>query len=154
MKQLLTLLVTCLLFLAACGSQPAQSTTTPTTPATSPAETVPATQPSGLTSTISNVQQQTGAYRSGNTINIPVTITSSGFDPRILTVGYGDRVKLTITNDDKTVHSFDVTAYRIAQTIEPGQTVLVDFYSDVKGEFPYDDRYASSDGTLIVGGKT
>jgi plastocyanin len=92
-------------------------------------------------SSMSNIPAQTGDYRSGKTLQIPITITASGFAPPILTVGYGDRVKLTISNEDTKTHTFEIKEYSLTKTLAPDDTVTVDFYAIIKGEFKYDDTY-------------
>lgn len=156
MKQLVA--IVCILFLVACGTPQATAPQAVNQPQAQPAETPPVqavdTSSQPVTSNIGNVQTQTGAYRSGRTLNVPLAFTASGYDPKILTVGYGDRVKISITNEDTKAHTFTIANYDIDQRVEPGDTELVDFYSDVKGEYAYTDKYGFTKGTLIVGGST
>ena len=169
MKQTISLLLCLALLLAACTTAPSTIETKDTTQSTDstyssqeqekvsdiPVAPVQDQLGASPSSGLSNIPQQDAEnYRSGKTLQIPITITASGFDPKILTVGHGDRVKLTITNDDTKSHTFNIEAYSIAKTLAPDETVLVEFYGTIKGEFKYDDTSSTNDGTLIVGGKT
>ena len=87
------------------------------------------------------------------TRNYIMTVDRIGFTPSVLTVPQDYRIKITLTNEDADEHSFDLIEYGISENIPSKRTAVIDFVSDSKGEFTFDDRFGSS-GTLIVGGKT
>ncbi len=159
MKQILAIL--CLLLLAACAAQPAATSArtaqTPAIPQSEPS--VPAPQPapvpSGVTSTIGGqTSSAEGIQPTGNTKNFIMTIDGDGYQPPILTVIPGDRVKITITNEDSKEHAFILKEFGVDKAVAIGGAMVVDFTPLQKGEFTWTERDGSKAGTLIVGGKT
>jgi cytochrome c oxidase subunit 2 len=58
------------------------------------------------------------------------------FDPSVITVKQGDRVRIKITSLD-VPHGFALSDFNINQNLEPGKQVVVDFIADKKGEFAF-----------------
>ncbi|MBI4971038.1 MAG: Sec-dependent nitrous-oxide reductase [Candidatus Omnitrophica bacterium] len=78
--------------------------------------------------------------RSGNNVEIFMTALRSHFDPEHIKVKQGDHVTLHITNMERTrdaTHGFNISNYNIAASMEPGETVDIDFIADKPGVFPY-----------------
>ena len=74
------------------------------------------------------------------TVEVFMTAVRSHFNPEHITVKKGDRVVWRITNLERAVdaiHGFAVPAYNIAASLEPGETVKIEFVADVAGTFPF-----------------
>ena len=56
------------------------------------------------------------------------------FDPAIITVNKGDKVKLNITSEDVT-HGFNLPVFGVNENLAPGKTVSVEFTADKTGTF-------------------
>lgn len=149
MKQLMFLAL--LVLVTACAAQPqSQYPTQPESkPIIPPAEVVPTPDPEVVTSPASG--QET---RTSKVYQFVMTIDSDGFDPRVLTVPWSERVKITLSNEDIRQHSFDVAELGISKTLAAGETVVLDFVPATKGDFKIDDKYSANDGNMIVGGET
>ncbi|MBI4150675.1 cupredoxin domain-containing protein [Candidatus Woesearchaeota archaeon] len=128
MKQLffvlMVLLVACT---PATQETPAWQQPSAPTPASQPSASQP--EPvSGVTSTIGGqTSSADGIQPTGNTKNIIMTIDSDGYQPPILTVIPGDRIKLTITNEDSKEHAFILKTFNVDKTIAIGGTIVADF---------------------------
>jgi len=73
------------------------------------------------------------------------------FEPEIIEVDQGDRVILTITNEDEYDHGFAIDAFGISQRMPAKGTIRVEFVVTKAGTFPY---YCSvSCGSGIVDGE-
>lgn len=58
------------------------------------------------------------------------------FDPAIITVDKGDRVKLHIISEDVT-HGFNLQAFGINENLAPGKTTNVEFIANKTGTFTF-----------------
>ncbi len=161
MKKLF-LLIALMMLIVACS--PAQTTLpvvepTPTNVAPAPAPTpIPTSQPAapdaGITSNIGGkAPTQGGLLPTGNTKNFLLTVTAEGYSTKVLTVIPGDRIKLTVINEDTKEHSFSLPDFGVTVTVAPDDSGLVDFTPLKKGEFSWTDMGTKA-GTLIVGGST
>ncbi len=78
--------------------------------------------------------------RDGSTVEVWMTVVRSQFNPDHVKVKRGDTVIWRMTNIERAVdavHGFAVPAYNIAVSLEPGETVTVEFIADTPGVFPY-----------------
>jgi nitrous-oxide reductase len=78
--------------------------------------------------------------RNGKQVDVYLTAIRSHFEPEHVTVQKGDHVIWRITNLERTkdaTHGFTVPGYNIAASIEPGETVTVEFIADKEGVYPY-----------------
>ncbi|MBI4227299.1 MAG: Sec-dependent nitrous-oxide reductase [Candidatus Omnitrophica bacterium] len=78
--------------------------------------------------------------RAGNTVEIWMTAIRSHFEPERVSLAKGDRVIWHITNLERTrdaTHGFTIPGYNVAASIEPGETVTVEFVADQEGVYPY-----------------
>ena len=80
-----------------------------------------------------------------------MTVDEDGYDPVILTVIPGDRIKITVSNEDNSEHAFILFAFNVDKSLKTGETIVVDFTPLKKGEFTWTERDGSKGGTLIVG---
>ncbi len=72
------------------------------------------------------------------------------FNPETIEADQGDRIVLTIVNEDEYDHGFAIDAFGISQRMPAKSTIVVDFVVTKAGEFPY---YCSvSCGSGIVDG--
>lgn len=88
------------------------------------------------------------------TRNFVMTVDRRGFSPSVLTVPSDYRIRITLSNEDSDEHTFDLPEFGIAENIPGKRTVQIDFISDTRGEYTWDDRFTANGGLLIVGGKT
>ena len=78
--------------------------------------------------------------RSGSTVEVMMTVVRSQFNPDHIKVKQGDTVIWRMTNIERAVdavHGFAVPAYNIAASLEPGETVTIEFVADTPGVFPF-----------------
>jgi len=78
--------------------------------------------------------------RSADKVEVYMTAIRSHFDIEHISVKKGQRVILYITNLERTkdaTHGFNIPGYNIAASLEPGETVTIDFVADQEGVFPY-----------------
>ena len=78
--------------------------------------------------------------RKGNHVYIYGTLVRSHINPERVTVNKGDKVTFYLTNleraEDET-HGFTVDNFDIHGSLEPGETIELDFTADIEGVFPY-----------------
>ena len=78
--------------------------------------------------------------RNGRTVEVFMTVIRSHFESEHIRVKRGDRVILHITNLERTkdaTHGFALGPFNINASIEPGETVTVEFTADTPGVFPF-----------------
>jgi len=68
---------------------------------------------------------------------ITMTAKKYEFDPAVITVKQGDRVKLVITATDRE-HGIKLAAYDINQKLEKGIPATIEFTADKAGTFPFE----------------
>ncbi len=84
-----------------------------------------------------------------------ITAKTFEFNPSIIRVNKGDRVKLIIKSTDVT-HGFEIKEYNIRETLYPNEPVTVEFTADKAGEFifkcniPCGSGHKEMNGKLIV----
>ena len=74
------------------------------------------------------------------------------FDPSVITVKQGDKVRIKITSLD-VPHGFALPDFNINQNLEPKKEVIVDFIADKKGEFPFHCSVICGQGHKEMTGK-
>ena len=79
------------------------------------------------------------------TRQVTINADQFAFDPPVLRVNRGDRVRLTLQATD-VVHGFYLDGYGIGTRVEPGISQQVEFVADRVGKFRY--RCSVSCGTL------
>jgi heme/copper-type cytochrome/quinol oxidase subunit 2 len=79
------------------------------------------------------------------THHITMSADQFAFDPPVLRVNQGDRVRLTLQASD-VVHGFYLDGYDLQQRVEPGIAQEIEFVADRAGKFRY--RCSVSCGTL------
>jgi nitrous-oxide reductase len=78
--------------------------------------------------------------RIGDTVEVTTVAIRSHFDPEHVAVRKGQKIHWTITNLERTrdaTHGFCIPGYNITASIEPGETVTLDFVADKPGVFPF-----------------
>jgi len=58
------------------------------------------------------------------------------FEPSVIEVKKGDKVRLKITSVDVT-HGFAINEFNVNERLEPGKTVIVEFVADKTGTFSF-----------------
>lgn len=85
------------------------------------------------------------------TLSIVTHENTWNFDPEFIEADQGDRIILTITNEDDYDHGFAIDAFGISQRMPAKGTIVVDFVVTKAGEFPF---YCSvSCGSGVVHGE-
>lgn len=77
---------------------------------------------------------------SDGTVDIYMTAIRSHFNPEHITLKQGDVVRWHITNTERAfdaTHGFAVPVYNITASLEPGETVTIEFIADTAGTFPF-----------------
>ena len=134
-KTSLLILFFALLFIIGCAQQSAQS---------------PAS-----TTNIPSVTGESTQVSQGELKEFVITAKQFEFNPSIIKVNNGDRVKITITSTDVT-HGFALADFGINENLEPNTPVTVEFVADKTGNFPFrcnvpcGSGHSSMQGKLIV----
>ncbi len=87
-----------------------------------------------------DIEAKGSIRRDGNTVTIQTAAIRSHFEPEHVSVRKGQKVHWTITNMERTqdaTHGFCIPGYNIAASIEPGESVTLDFVADKEGVFPF-----------------
>jgi nitrous-oxide reductase len=74
------------------------------------------------------------------TVDIYMTAIRSHFNPEHIYLKQGDKVRWHITNTERAVdatHGFGVPIYNITASLEPGETITIEFVADTPGTFPF-----------------
>jgi cytochrome c oxidase subunit 2 len=83
---------------------------------------------------------------------IKMTAERFRFEPSVITVNQGDKVRLEITSKDVT-HGFAMKEYKISRKLKPGQTELIAFIADKPGTFNFHCNVFCGVGHLGMKGK-
>ncbi|MFA0750851.1 MAG: hypothetical protein SLRJCFUN_001254 [Candidatus Fervidibacter sp.] len=78
--------------------------------------------------------------RNGKTVEVFMTAIRSQYVPDRIVVNRGDRVVIHLTNLERTrdaTHGFALGPYNINASVEPGETVTIEFVADTPGVFPF-----------------
>ena len=78
--------------------------------------------------------------RKGDTVEVFMPVIRSHFDPEHIEVTEGQKVILHLTNLERTLdatHGFSITGFNISASIEPGETVTIEFLAGKAGVYPY-----------------
>ncbi len=84
-----------------------------------------------------------------------VTAKQFVFEPTIIEVNKGDKVKLIVTSTDLS-HGFSILEYGINERVNPGESIIVEFIADKEGEFTMfcsvycGENHSEMKGKLIV----
>ena len=75
----------------------------------------------------------------GEIREITVVASKNGweFDPDVIEVNRGDKVVLTLINEDDYDHGIAIDAFGIAQRMPARETITLDFVVTQEGEFPF-----------------
>ena len=65
-----------------------------------------------------------------------MTASSYQFDPAVITVKKGDKVRLIVTATDRR-HGINIDGYDIDQTLKPGEPTTIEFTADKAGTFEF-----------------
>lgn len=72
---------------------------------------------------------------------LEITIVASKnhweFNPDVIEVNRGDKVILTLINEDDYDHGIAIDAFGVAQRMPAGETITLDFVVTQEGEFPF-----------------
>jgi cytochrome c oxidase subunit 2 len=81
-----------------------------------------------------------------------MTAKQWAFDPAIITVKQGDKVRIKIKSIDVT-HGFALPEFGVNQNLKPGKEVVVEFTADKKGEFSFHCSVICGQGHKEMTGK-
>jgi nitrous-oxide reductase len=76
----------------------------------------------------------------GNTVTVYSTLIRSHFDPEHIKVKKGQRVVWHLTNLERTrdaTHGFTLPGYGLSASLEPGETVTLEFVADKEGVYSF-----------------
>lgn len=77
-----------------------------------------------------------GGHTGRDTKEIRVTAKKYEYDPAVITVKQGDRVRLIVTALDHD-HGFKIEAFHIDQLVKKGESTSIEFNADMTGTFPF-----------------
>jgi cytochrome c oxidase subunit 2 len=104
----------------------------------------------------SNFESPLSGQPSGEVVNgirvIKMTAKRYEYDPSVITVDQGDKVRLEITSQDVT-HGFGLKEYKINRKLEPGKTEIIEFTADKAGTFEFRCTVFCGIGHLGMKGK-
>jgi len=60
-----------------------------------------------------------------------------GFSPKDILTNQGDRIIMTIINEDSYDHGFAIDALGISQRMPANETIIIDFVASQDGDFPF-----------------
>ena len=88
----------------------------------------------------------------GDVSEIQVTARKYEFSPNVIKAKRGDHVRLVITALDRS-HGFKLPAFHIAQKLEKGEAVAVEFTADQAGTFGFECSHFCGLGHQKMKGK-
>lgn len=89
---------------------------------------------------------------SSQVMELKMTAKRFAFDPPVINVKLGDKVRLTIKSLDVT-HGFSLPEFGVNKNLEPGKEVIVEFTADKKGEFTFFCSVVCGEGHKDMNGK-
>jgi plastocyanin len=94
----------------------------------------------------------TGGGGGGGSGTATISISNFAFQPNTLTGSAGETLKITVTNNDSTTHSFTADDGSVTQDIASGESATVTVTLPSSGTFGWHCRFHSSmTGTITVG---
>lgn len=81
-----------------------------------------------------------------------MTAKQWAFNPGVITVKLGDKVKINIKSVD-VAHGFALPDFGVDQKLEPGKEVMIEFIASKKGEFPFHCSVICGQGHQEMTGK-
>jgi cytochrome c oxidase subunit 2 len=84
----------------------------------------------------SKIANTSDSVVSGEIKEFSITAKQWEFNPNVITVNKGDKVKLTITSVDVS-HGLAISDFNINERLEPGQITNVEFVADKSGKFTF-----------------
>lgn len=78
-------------------------------------------------------------FVSGKTVHATVTAKKDAwlFEPETIEVGHGDKVVLTVVNEDTYDHGLAITAFGITQRMPASSTITVEFIATQLGDHAF-----------------
>lgn len=98
------------------------------------------------------VSKQAATTSSNPVKEFTLTAKNWSFDPPIITVKQGDKVKLNVKSIDVS-HGFALPDYGFDQKLEPGKEIVIEFTASKKGEFTFFCSVMCGEGHRDMKGK-
>lgn len=98
------------------------------------------------------VSKQAATTSSNSVKEFTLTAKSWSFDPAVITVKQGDKVKLIVKSIDVS-HGFALPDYGFDQELEPGKEIIIEFTASKKGEFTFFCSVMCGEGHKDMKGK-
>ena len=76
------------------------------------------------------------------------------FTPEIIDVDRGDKIIMTVINEDDYDHGIAIDAFGISQRMPANSTIKIDFVVTQAGDFPFYCSVPCGEGDVVIGGKT
>lgn len=76
---------------------------------------------------------------SGNVVEVTIVAKKNEwrFLPEVIEINRGDRVRMTLVNEDDYDHGLAIDAYGISQRMPAGETVKLELVATQEGDFPF-----------------
>tara|TARA_B100000315_G_C14374384_1_gene494482 strand:+ start:235 stop:669 length:435 start_codon:yes stop_codon:yes gene_type:complete len=139
MKFLSILLLSLIIFISGCTSNPPPETTTIASTTTITIQDTPSTT-LGITASTIEVKE------------FLMVAKQWDFTPSTIEVNKGDTVKIIIENIDVT-HGFSIPDFGINKNLQPGEETIIEFVADKEGTFPFACNVFCGSGHAIMSGK-
>ena len=75
----------------------------------------------------------TSGATEGQTVAVSAVISNYAYTPAQVDVNLGDRVILTVQNNDSVSHGISLPTFGVREFVGPGQTQVVEFVADKAG---------------------
>ena len=86
-------------------------------------------------------------YIDGDVKVFEIIVKDMKFNPEVITVYKGDKLRLIVTAEDRT-YDFQLAEYRIKETVEQGQTVTIEFTATMADQFSFFSRREWNEGKM------
>jgi len=70
------------------------------------------------------------------------------FEPEIANVDQGDKIIMTVINEDDYDHGIAIDAFGVSQRMPANSTIVIEFVATQEGEFPYYCSVPCGDGIV------
>jgi cytochrome c oxidase subunit 2 len=98
------------------------------------------------------VSKQAATTSSNSVKEFTLTAKNWTFNPSVITVKQGDKVKLNVKSIDVS-HGFALPDYGFDQKLEPGKEIIIEFIASKKGEFTFFCSVLCGEGHKDMKGK-
>ncbi len=104
---------------------------------------------SALLVSCSSRTSATPTSSSGGIAPVQVTAKDNAFDPPTLNAKVGEKVTITLKNQDSVEHNFTISSLKVGKDIEKGETVTVTFTPTQAGAIQFFCKYHKVSNNMV-----